>query len=86
MKKKFESAEQELKFIDDVIELLNDLYIVNGEQVSGQSVSYLQDWLRGKWKGISNNNDFVDTLKAVGFEVNEGRGVRGNRRAEVVYL
>jgi len=86
MKKEFKSAEEKEAFVTDILELLWDKYYIGSAIVYGNSISCIQDYLRGKWKGISNYNDLVDTLKDIGFSVDSGRGVRGNRKAMVVYI
>lgn len=69
------------KFIEDVTANLRDTYLVNGQEMRGQAVSFLQTCLYEKgWKNLSN---FESQLEEVGFKIVEGRG-KGNRRARVV--
>ena len=66
--------------IDAVLNLLGSTYqLPSGEQIQGQSISYLSQELRDKgWKGVSNLNDLESDLQRLGFRIVRAQGFRWN--------
>ena len=74
---------------DQAVELRNiiegqlyDTYVVGGGEVKGQAVSYLKTEVCGKIRGIGN--DFEDLVRALGYNIAEGRNKRGQKALVVV--
>ena len=74
------------KFRRDVMSMLWEPYTVNGQEIKGQSISYVQKEMRGlRWRNLGNLYDFGVLLKEQGFRVQYGTNSR-NQKTEVVYL
>jgi hypothetical protein len=81
----------ELRLQDAILENLVSTYRTHsGQEVQGQSISFLSQELRDSgWKGVSNLNDLESTCQNLGFKMVEAQLVlRGKARrfARVVTL
>lgn len=68
------------RLTDTVLGLLTCSYqLPSGEQIKGQSISFLSQELRDLgWKGVSNLSDLESTVERLGFKIVKAQGFRWN--------
>jgi len=75
------------RLTDAILDRLHERYVIDGEEVRGQSISFLQkDLQQSGWKGLGNLDDFRATCERLGFEHKQGKAARRGHNAWVITL
>ena len=68
------------RLIDDILDTLNETYMVNGQQVTGQAISYTRTMIQKKgWRIAASRHDFEIFVTRLGFACSIGRNFRGQK-------